>query len=210
MTPAGLLASGSVRCAPAPKDDPGTTRRTTASVSNDQTTRMEAILEERLESPAANSTNERVSSAEPQPGRGHASSSVVPIVFVVGLLLLSTSFDGAFALRSWAPPAIFVLVLLAVTMFAGGGARIADRRLLVTLGAGWALALWALLSMTWANSPADAWEGASRMIFYAGLLTLPALVLPGQRVLALAGAGVVVGISVIGAITLFKMLTSGG
>src|SRR3954451_24594399 len=163
MTPAGLLASGSVRWTPA-KDEPGMHRTTSTDVSSDQNTRMDATLEEPLEDVGAESTNQRDSHRHLVPHGAGEPFPVVPVVFVVGLLVLATSFDGAFALRTWAPPAIFVLALLAVTTFAGGGARIAGRPLAVALGAAWALAGWPLLSMPWPLSPADAWEGASRLV----------------------------------------------
>src|SRR3954447_9290679 len=190
-------------------DEPGRLRATSVDVSSEQTTRMDATLENPLEKVGEDSTNRRGSHRHVMP-QGSEPFPVVPVVFVVGLLVLATSFDGAFALRSWAPPAIFVLALLAVTTFAGGGARIAGRPLAVALGAAWALAGWGLLSMTGAQSPADAWEGASRLVLYAGLFTVPAVVLPRRRPLALAGAGVVGGIAVIAVITLVKMLADGG
>src|SRR4051794_24149954 len=171
---------------------------------------MDATVDESLEPPGGHSTNQREAVRQEGGHSGGASSSVVPVVFVVGLLVLATSFDGAFALRSWAPPAIFILALLAITTFAGGGARLASRPLAIAVCAAWALAGWALLSMAWADSPADAWEGASRLVLYAGILSIPAVVLPGRRALAMAGAGVVGGIAVIALITLIKMLTEGG
>src|SRR4051794_21900158 len=206
MTPAGLLASGSVRWTP-PKDELGIHKTTSADVNSEQTTRMDAIVDEALEVTGQDSTKQR---APERQNPGNAASPVVPVVFVVGLLVLATSFDGAFALRSWAPPAIFILALLAITMFAGGGARMPGRALTVALCAAWALAGWSLLSMTWADSPADAWEGASRLVLYAGLLTIPAVVLPSRRSLAMAGWGVVGGIAVIAVLTLIKMFAEGG
>jgi ABC-type nickel/cobalt efflux system permease component RcnA len=90
------------------------------------------------------------------------SAELAPVGLVAVLLLLATLFDGAFALRWWAPVAVLVLVLLAV------GARVTRPRLEHLPAAAIAvLAGWALLSAVWGDTPGPAVEGAGRTMLYA-------------------------------------------
>src|SRR5829696_3920206 len=95
------------------------------------------------------------------------------------LLLLATWFDGAFDLRYWAPLAVLGLAALAAAS-ATGGVRIERGPRLVAVIALWGLATWTLLSASWAESSALAWEGACRTILYAALVTI-AMAVPGRR-----------------------------
>ena len=49
------------------------------------------------------------------------------------------------------------------------------------VAAAWAFALWSLLSVTWADAPGRAIEGAGRNLLYAALVSLPLLTLPDRR-----------------------------
>lgn len=91
-------------------------------------------------------------------------AELAPVGLVAVLLLLATLFEGAFALRWWAPVAVLVLVVLAV------GASVTRPRLEhVPAAALGALAGWALLSVVWGDTPGPALEGAARTMLYAGL-----------------------------------------
>jgi hypothetical protein len=125
-------------------------------------------------------------------------SEAAPVALVIVLLLLATWFSGAFALRHWAPVAVFVLVLLAV------GVRPMRRRLeLLPVIAFAAFALLTLLSALWSDSPQAAVEGGARTLLYAALLAAPVLLVrhagSARRLgdLVVAGLGGVVVVTVI-------------
>ena len=96
----------------------------------------------------------------------------------VALVLLSIAVlsNGAFALRQWGPIAFFGLVTLA---FAPRN-RLRGAALAMVV-ATWAFALWSLLSVTWADAPGRAVEGAGRNLLYAALVSLPLVTLPDRR-----------------------------
>ena len=52
---------------------------------------------------------------------------------------------------------------------------------LALVAAAWAFALWSLLSVTWAEAPGRAVEGAGRNLLYAALVSLPLVTLPDRR-----------------------------
>jgi hypothetical protein len=83
---------------------------------------------------------------------------------------------GAFALRQWGPIAFFGLVTLA---FAPRN-RLSGAALAMVI-ATWAFAAWSLLSVTWADAPGRAVEGAGRNLLYAALVSLPLVTLPDRQ-----------------------------
>src|SRR5829696_7792188 len=107
---------------------------------------------------------------------GALAGAAAPAVLAF-LLLLATWFDGAFDLRYWAPLAVLGLAALVA---ASGAVWIERGPRLVAVIAFWAFAAWTLLSATWAESSALAWEGACRTILYAALVTI-AMAVPGRR-----------------------------
>jgi hypothetical protein len=131
----------------------------------------------------------------------------LPVVLLGLMLLVATGWQGAFAVRYWAPVAAFALLLLGVVQLSGGGVALRRPSLRVAVGAIWALAAWSLLSALWATSPGDAWEAGARYLLYAALFTVPIVLSPGRRGLAVLGAGLLVGIVVIALITLVRLLT---
>lgn len=125
-------------------------------------------------------------------------TELAPVGLVAVLLLLATLFEGAFALRWWAPVALLVLVLLAV------GARVTRSRLEHLPAA--ALAAWALLSAVWGDTPGPAVEGAARTMLYAGLAASGVLLvstrLDARRLgdLVTLGLGTIVALTVVAAL----------
>lgn len=132
------------------------------------------------------------------------SLAALPAALVVLLLLIATVYDGGFAIRQWSPAAVFVLVMLAA-MFLGGGVRRVSGPIGVALAAIWALAGWTLLSITWSESAARAWVGGNRTIFYAALVTVALVAIPGARERRTIGALLIGGVTLLGAVTLVRM-----
>jgi O-antigen ligase len=130
-----------------------------------------------------------------------------PAWVVAGLLLLATWFDGAFDLRYWALIAILVLAILVSALLAGGF-RVDRGPYAYAVAAVWAFAAWSLLSATWADSPAGAWEGAARTTLYAALATIPAI-LPGRRQALQVGYLVFGGVAVVALVTLIQLYIDG-
>ena len=146
---------------------------------------------------------ETVSAAAPQPvpaGQGdpgprvrHPAVAAAPALVALVLLFVAAWADGGFALRSWGPLAVFALAALAFGRRNDvGGAALA------AVGALFAYAMWTLLSVSWADAPGRAVEGAGRTLLYAALFAVPVLTLPTRRSAAFAaglvtaGAGIVV------------------
>src|SRR3954470_10507653 len=111
------------------------------------------------------------------PGAGpRAALAVAPVALALVLLSIAVLSSGAFALRQWGPIAFFTLVTLALAP------RVPLRGTAMALvAAAWAYALWSLLSVTWAESPGRAVEGAGRNLLYAALVSLPLVTLPDRR-----------------------------
>src|SRR4051794_28698317 len=137
-----------------------------------------------------------------------APTAVLPTALVVLLLVLATSYDGAFHLRHWAPTALLAIVTL-LGMHLAGGAVVPRGAVRVAVMAIWAFAAWTLLSGAWAQSPSLAWQGAGRTILYAALVTLALLVLAPPRRLAIVGQATVVGITLLALVTLVRMRSHG-
>jgi hypothetical protein len=134
---------------------------------------------------------------------------VAPIVFVLALLVLATAYAGAFNVAQWAPPTLFILVMLLAIVISGGGWRLPDRWLALTLGGAWGLAAWAALSASWAASPGAALEGAGRQTLYAAIITVPLVAVADLRALRVAARGVIGGICLIALYALGKLLIDG-
>ncbi|HME01559.1 MAG TPA: O-antigen ligase family protein [Solirubrobacteraceae bacterium] len=134
---------------------------------------------------------------------------LAPTVLVLALLLLATVYAGAFNVAQWAPPTIFVLLMLITLLLCGGTHRLPDRWLALALAGAWGLAGWAALSALWSGAPGAALEGAGRQAMYAAILTLPLVAVGDVRSLRMAGRGVVGGIAVIGLYILARMLFDG-
>jgi O-antigen ligase len=132
----------------------------------------------------------------------------VAISFVILLLVLATTSQGAFTIGHWAPLALFVLAILIAALATGRAVVLssASRIVLVSI---WGLTAWALLSMLWAASPADAWTAANRTALYAALVTLPFILPLRRESLAAAGWSLSAGVSAVAVYTTIHLLLSG-
>ena len=106
-----------------------------------------------------------------------AAVAVAPVAVALVLLSIAVLSNGAFALRQWGPIAFFGLVTLALRAARTGCAGPRWRWSIAT----WGFALWSLLSITWADAPGRAVEGAGRNLLYAALVSLPLVTLPDRR-----------------------------
>ena len=136
------------------------------------------------------------------------SLAAAPGALLALLLLAATFYEGAFDVRHWAPVTLFALVLLA-TLRLSDATRPVGRPIVVALAAIWAFAAWSLLSATWADSEAMAWEGGSLAVLYAALATVGLVAVPGPRQMRAIGYGLVAGVALIAVVTLIRTHTEG-
>jgi O-antigen ligase len=176
---------------------------------------MAAMASERLTDPTLTQVDSSAQSNGEGPGRpsawderAGALAAILPTGLVVLLLVLATSYDGAFHLRHWGPTALLAVVTL-LAMHLAGGAVVPAGPIRIALVAIWAFAGWTLLSATWAESASLAWQGADRTILYAALATLALLTVAPARRLALVGYAVVAGIAILALVTLLRMRANG-
>ena len=102
---------------------------------------------------------------------------MVPGLVAVVAFAVLAAVEGGFEPTSWYPAALFLLGLLAVTLFALG------RRGELRARPGTALAIallaafvaWSFLSITWSEVQGDAWDGANRNLVYLIAFALFAL-----------------------------------
>lgn len=145
----------------------------------------------------------------------HAHPHTVPqatmvVAFVVVLLVLATTSQGAFAISRWAPLALFLLAaLLGGLLVPGRRVLAASRPACLALIGIWGLALWSLLSMLWAASSGDAFQAADRTVLYAAIVSLPFALPLSRQALAAVGWSVAAGIGVIAAYVLIRLLGDG-
>ncbi len=140
------------------------------------------------------------------PQRQQISQATVGIAFVVLLLVLATTSQGAFAISRWAPLALFALAILCGALLAGGGLAIHSRVIVVALAGIWGLAGWSILSMLWAQSSGDAFAAGGSMILYAAVATLPFALPLSRRTLAAAGWSISIGIGAVAVYVLVRLL----
>ncbi len=218
MVPAGLLARGSVftvvLTAAAPVGTPTTNANVATAPPTNPSLLMAANIDELATPDVANSLLFGDGSTLPRRSEGAGREGSIwpllaPTVLVLALLLLATVYAGAFDIAQWAPPTMFILLLLLTLVLCRGTQRLPDRWLAVALSGAWGLAAWAALSAIWAGSPGAALEGAGRQGMYAAILTLPLIAVGDIRSLRVAGRGVVAGIALIALYTLGRMLVDG-
>ncbi|MET0304755.1 MAG: O-antigen ligase family protein [Solirubrobacterales bacterium] len=142
------------------------------------------------------------------PAEGTAAEAIAaaPLLFVALLTLAALWWDGAFDMRYWAPLTLLSLSLLLALTVAGALSLPARGALAVALAAIWAFAAFAFLSAAWSQSPADAWEGAARAIFYAAVFTLAVAAPAAGRGRRWVGTGRGLGVVAIGVAAEVRLL----
>lgn len=146
-------------------------------------------------------------------GQGHPRSrpqATMVVAFVVVLLVLATTSQGAFAVSRWAPLALFLLATLLGALCVPSQPVLAlSRPARLALAGIWGLAAWSYLSMLWAGSPGDAFQAANQVILYAAIVTVPFVLPLSQHSLAAVGWSVSAGIAAIAVYVLIHLLTGG-
>jgi hypothetical protein len=132
--------------------------------------------------------------------------AAVAIAFVVGLLVLATTSQGAYAISRWAPLGLFVFAILLGAVVAGHRVAVRTRAMLIALGGIWGAAIVSLASMLWAQSAGDAFMAGNRMLLYAAIATLPFVLPLPRRALGLAGWAVTAGLCAVAVFVLVRLL----
>lgn len=109
------------------------------------------------------------------PPRRSAALLVPGLLVLVAAMVLS-QFEGGYTKTVWYPLSLFVLALLVLVLVVAPPARTERSRAfdLAVLALG-AYTAWSFLSMLWADTPGDAWEGANRTLLYWIAFTLVGL-----------------------------------
>ena len=131
--------------------------------------------------------------------------TALPAAFAALLVVLATWSNGAFEVRYWAPPALFVLVVIACLNGAGAVAS-RTRPVQVALAGIWGLAAWTLLTALWSEAPGGAWEQTNRLILYAALVSLALTAVSGRREGRVVAGVLFGGVAVVALMTLIRLL----
>lgn len=139
------------------------------------------------------------------------SRAALPFVLAVVVAWLAlAALDGGYWPSAWGPLGLVALALLALTVAvlpADAAGRERGR-----LAALWLLALfvaWCFLSLTWADFPADAWDGSNKTLLYAAGAALFLLRRWSAHALEVALVSFAVGLGALGAGTLAQTLLAG-
>jgi tetratricopeptide (TPR) repeat protein len=105
-----------------------------------------------------------------------ASPATVPALAALALFITWATSQAGYPVTHWAPGALVVLALLGIAV---GVVRLrveeVPRSVLIALGALAAYTVLSYLSILWASSSGDAWEGANRTLLYLLVFALFAL-----------------------------------
>src|SRR5579884_1227148 len=96
-----------------------------------------------------------------------AAPATVPCLAAIALFVVWAGSQAGYPLTHWAPGAILLLALVAVTsLLLAPGSRPLPRSVALALGALAAYTAFCFLSIAWAAVPGAAWEGADRTLLY--------------------------------------------
>ena len=138
-----------------------------------------------------------------------SSQALVAVAFMLLLLVLATTSQGAYAISRWAPLALFALAILIGALLGPGRLTLRPRLAWIGLAGIWGLAAWSLLSMLWAQSSGAAFQAGDRMLLYAAIATLPFILPLGRRSLAAAGWALAAGIGALAVYVVIRLIVDG-
>ncbi len=153
--------------------------------------------------------DDRTSAEAPRPRAPRDYKTVLALAFVVVLLTLVATAQGAFGVSAWAPLALLALAALIGALLTRGALAIRSVPVAVAIASIWLLAGWSLLSMVWAQSPGDAFAAGDRFVFYAAIATLPFVLAFSRRTLVVAGWAVTVGLGAVAVYVEIRLLVHG-
>lgn len=125
---------------------------------------------------------------------GLISAGLAFLVFVV-----LGAKDAGYPATVWYPSAIFLIVLLAISVWAGREtfARL-PRAALASVVSLALLTVWTYVTIAWSDVKGDAWDGANRGLLYLAVYVLFLLVAPSARGMGALLAGYVIAIAGLG------------
>ncbi|MEA2310356.1 MAG: hypothetical protein QOE28_324 [Solirubrobacteraceae bacterium] len=157
-----------------------------------------------LDAPAPAVSGEPSGRPPGHPSLAAAAVGSAPTLVTLALLFVALFYEGAYALRNWAPLAVFALVSLAVARGSGVG-----RAGATVAGAFAAFAAWSLISVAWSRAPGDGIQDAARECLYAALVALPILTLPSRLAAVRVAQALCAFAGAIVAVTVVMCLTDG-
>jgi hypothetical protein len=157
----------------------------------------------------ADADSESAPASQPPDHPTTGSRAILATAFVLVLLVLATTSQGAYAISRWAPLTLLILAVLVGAGLARGGLVTRSRSAKVAIASLWLLAIWAFVSMIWAQSSGAAFAAGDRLVLYAAIATLPFALPLSRRSLAAAGWSLTVGVAVIAVYVLIRLLVDG-
>ena len=138
--------------------------------------------------------------------RGRTLSPVVaPAAILLGVFGVWSARDGGYATTVWLPSAIVLLALLALVVAL---LPPPPRLLVVAIGLLGAFTAFNYLSIAWAGSPGDAWDGANRTLLYLTLFAVVAWLPWTPRIAGLAVGGFSLIVAVLGLVKFLQAASS--
>ena len=96
-----------------------------------------------------------------------ATPTTLPALLAVGVFAVWSSDQAGYPVARWAPGTLLLLVLLVMTLAAvPPRVRELPRWVVIAMACLAAFTLWSYASITWADDPGDAWDGANRTLLY--------------------------------------------
>jgi hypothetical protein len=131
--------------------------------------------------------------------------ALIPGLSVVGLMLVWAVHDGGYDAETWYWGALASLGLLAASVVALRGRLRLGRGPATALGLVAAYVAWCYLSISWAQSPGDAFQGANQALLYLLVFTVMVLLPWTPKAALMALVVYVVGVGVIGIVLLLRL-----
>jgi hypothetical protein len=125
--------------------------------------------------PATETSLDQVPARVERPERRSA-AAVLPGLAAIGVFIVWAVSQAGYPVSHWAPGGLLIVALAAVALATVPAAwRSAPRSVRAAIGLLGAYTAWSYLSILWAGSPGDAYEGATRTLLYLAVFVLFAL-----------------------------------
>jgi O-antigen ligase len=135
--------------------------------------------------------------------------SALPTLLAFGIFLAFGIMDGGYPATVWYPATLFLLALLALSLWGRGNAlRGLSRPSLLSLAFLACLTAWTYLSIVWSDVKGEAWDGANRGLLYLIVFVLVLISTPRRRTAAVALGGFAAATTLVGAFALVTVSRS--